>query len=133
MSLRVRSTRKLIKFGLLPARAEQLGALISEKERRFIMKHFIVEITYTVPFEALTEVVPVHRAFLQEGYDKGWLLMSGPLNPKTGGIVVGRAPSVDDLRDFFRKDPYSIKGLATYKFVEFEPVKRQAFLEEWVS
>lgn len=97
------------------------------------MLHFLVEITYTVAFEALSSVVPDHRAFLQTGYDKGWLLMSGPLNPKTGGIVVAKAPSIDDLRAFFSKDPYSIKGLAKYRFVEFEPVKRQALLEDWVT
>lgn len=97
------------------------------------MQHFMVEITYTVPFETLSSVVPDHRAFLQTGYDKGWLLMSGPQNPKIGGIVITKAPSIDDIRSFFSTDPYAIKGLAKYRFVEFEPVKRQAFLEDWVT
>ena len=97
------------------------------------MKHFMVEITYTVPFENLSSVLPEHRAFLQPGYDRGWLLMSGPLNPKTGGIVIARAPGVEDLREFFQHDPFAVKGLATYTFVEFDPVKRQSFMEEWIS
>jgi uncharacterized protein YciI len=97
------------------------------------MLHFLVEITYTVPFEALSGVVAEHRAYLQTGYDKGWLLISGPLNPKTGGLVVAKAPSAEAIREFFRTDPYAMKGLATYNFVEFEPVKRQAFLEEWMT
>ena len=96
------------------------------------MLHFLVEITYTVPFEALSGVVAEHRAYLQTGYDKGWLLMSGPLVPKTGGLVVAKAPSAEAIREFFSTDPYALKGLATYNFVEFEPLKRQAFLEEWV-
>lgn len=97
------------------------------------MQHFLVEITYTVPFETLSEVVPEHRAFLQTGYEMGWLLMSGPQNPKTGGIVIAKAPSLDDMHAFFAKDPYVVKGLARYRFVEFEPVKRQAFLEDWIT
>jgi len=97
------------------------------------MKQFLVEINYTVGVDVLEAVVQDHRAFLQTGYDKGWLLMSGPMNPRTGGIVVARCPSVDDLRDFFRHDPYALKGFANYRFVEFEPVKRQPFLEDWIA
>jgi len=96
------------------------------------MKHFVVEISYSVPFEKLADTVPEHRNFLQTGYDKGWLLCSGPQVPKTGGIVVARAPSLEDIRQFFTNDPYQKKGLATYRFCEFEPVKRQVLLEDWV-
>ncbi|MCU0493441.1 MAG: YciI family protein [Chloroflexaceae bacterium] len=97
------------------------------------MKHFLVEITYSVPFEQLSQVVPEHRAFLQTGYDKGWLLCSGPLVPKTGGLVVARAPSLDALQAFFTNDPYHQQGLATYRFAEFEPVKHQPLLADWVA
>jgi uncharacterized protein YciI len=75
------------------------------------MKHFIVEITYTAPFEQLSETVPEHRAFLQTGYDSGWLLCSGPQVPKTGGIVVARAPSLKEIESFFTNDPYQQKGM----------------------
>jgi len=37
------------------------------------MKHFIVEITFTAPIARIEEIVPQHRAFLQTGYDRGWL------------------------------------------------------------
>jgi uncharacterized protein YciI len=97
------------------------------------MKHFIVEITYTVTFEELRETVVEHRAFLQGGYDQGWLLCSGPQSPKVGGMVVARAPSREALIDFFSNDPYLNKGLATYRWVEFEPVKHQPFLKDWVE
>ena len=96
------------------------------------MKHFLVEITYTVPFETLQPVVSEHRAFLQTGYDKGWLLLSGPMNPKTGGLVVARAPSKEDLQGFFAGDPYALRGYADYRFVEFDPVKYQPFLADWI-
>ena len=98
-----------------------------------MMKNFMIEITYIVPFEQLTDTVPEHRNFLQTGYDKGWLLCSGPQVPKTGGIVIARAPSMEEIVQFFTNDPYQKKGFATYRFCEFEPVKRQAFLEDWVS
>jgi uncharacterized protein YciI len=97
------------------------------------MKHFLIEITYLVSAEQLGDVVAEHRAFLQTGYDRGWLLFSGPLVPRTGGVVVGRAPTLDDIQAFFKNDPYQLKGLAVYRFAEFNPVKQQAFLEDWVA
>ncbi|MDR3575911.1 MAG: YciI family protein [Anaerolineaceae bacterium] len=97
------------------------------------MKHFIIEINYLVPAEQLGDITNQHRVFLQGGYDQGWLLCSGPRVPRTGGIVVGRAPALEDLQDFFKQDPYQVNGLATYNFIEFQPVKYNPFLEGWVS
>lgn len=97
------------------------------------MKFFIIEITYRIPAEQLGENLTKHRAFLQTGYDQGWLLLSGPQVPKTGGIIVARAPSREAIETFFAQDPYQVNSLATYRFVEFEPVKRAALMEDWVS
>jgi uncharacterized protein YciI len=97
------------------------------------MRHFIVTLQFLAPFEAFGEAVPRHRAFLQEGYDQGFLLLSGPQNPKTGGIVVARAESLEALQDFFTGDPYKREGLATHAFTEFAPVKCQDFMKEWIG
>ncbi len=95
------------------------------------MKHFMVEITYTVDSDKIGEVTESHRQFLNEGYEQGWLLLSGPMVPRTGGLVIARGNSVDTLRDYFRRDPYAVKGLARYRFVEFQPVKHQPWLSNW--
>jgi uncharacterized protein YciI len=96
------------------------------------MKHFIVEITYLIPAEQLAEVTPEHRAYLQLGYDAGKLLFSGPQVPRVGGIVVARGESLGEIEQFFAGDPYQKKGLAAYRFIEFNPVKFQAFIESWL-
>jgi uncharacterized protein YciI len=97
------------------------------------MKHFLVDVHYLVPFEQISEVLPDHRAFLQTGFDMGLLLMSGPKEPRTGGFVVARAESQADLEAFFDNDPYKIKKVASHNFVEFNPVKFQPWLEEWIK
>lgn len=97
------------------------------------MKYFVIDITYTVPLDKIDETLPLHRSFLQTGYDKGWLLLSGPKNPRGGGIIVGRAPSQSDIEAFFADDPYQKRGQATYHFTEFDPVKRAALLEPWLN
>lgn len=97
------------------------------------MKHFLVDITYTAPIEEIEKTVKEHREFLQTGYDKGMLLCSGPKNLKAGGIVIARAISEDSLKVFFADDPYKLKNLVHYDFVEFNPIKHQNFLIQWVE
>lgn len=97
------------------------------------MKHFLVDIQYTAPIEIIDEILPRHRAFLQVGYDQGYLLCSGPKNPRVGGIVIARAESEEVLRNFFLTDPYQQQNAAHYTFIEFNPVKFQPFLEKWVA
>lgn len=97
------------------------------------MKHFLVDIQYTAPIEKIDEILPKHRAFLQIGYDQGYLLCSGPKNPRVGGVIIARAESEEELRKFFLLDPYQQQNAAQYIFIEFNPVKFQPFLEKWVA
>jgi uncharacterized protein YciI len=97
------------------------------------MKHFLVDINYLVPIEQLADIVPVHRAFLQTGYDQGILLLSGPREPRTGGIVIARAETQADLESFFRQDPYAIQKVATHSLIEFNPVLFQPWLNNWIK
>ena len=97
------------------------------------MKHFIVEITYLAPEEQIAEIRPLHRAFLKRGYEQGLLLCSGPMNPPTGGMVVARAETPEVLKAFFSQDPYLQQPVASHRFVEFDPVLRQGWLEDWVA
>ena len=96
-------------------------------------KFFIVQINYLLPQDQMTDVRAAHRAFLKEGYEKGWLLISGPLVPPTGGVVVARAPSREALEELFSRDPYHLQQAATHEFIEFNPVFRQELLEEWIA
>ena len=97
------------------------------------MKHFVISVTYTAPNEKIEEIRPSHRSFLQIGYDIGFILCSGPRNPMTGGIIIARAESKEELELLFQKDPYQIYKLADYEFIEFEPVKYQDFLSDWIN
>ena len=37
------------------------------------------------------------------------------------------------IEEFFNDDPYLVHQAAEYTFVEFNPVKRQPFLEAWIT
>ena len=95
------------------------------------MIHFVIEVPYPAPPERIDQLLAAHRAFLQTGYDRGLLLMSGPQNPRLGGFTIARAPSRDDVESFFHADPFHQEKAATYRFTEFNPGKRQPALEAW--
>lgn len=97
------------------------------------MKYFMIEVTYTAAIEKIDEALQLHRNFLQAGYDQNMLLMSGPQNPRTGGIILARAKSLAELQVFFNNDPYQQKGLAVYRFVEFSPVKHARLVDPWIE
>jgi uncharacterized protein YciI len=97
------------------------------------MKHFIINVTYTVPLEKIDESLSIHRNFLQEGYDRGLLLFSGPRNPRTGGIVAARANSLEEIEEFFEHDPYKTNNFAEYEYIEFNPVKFNPILKDWIT
>lgn len=97
------------------------------------MKHFLVEITFKVPLEKIEPIVPAHRAHLQIGYDQSLLLCSGPQNPRVGGILIAKAESLEALQAFCTKDPYIVNAVADYRYIEFNPVKRQPAFESWFA
>lgn len=97
------------------------------------MKHFVVEITYIAPIDAIDAALADHRAFLTTGYEGGVLLCSGPQEPRTGAFLIARAATRDDLALFLRNDPFQTRNLAKYRIVEFTPVKHQGLLEAWVA
>lgn len=97
------------------------------------MKFFLVEINYTVPLPQIEAATPAHRAFLQTGYERGVLLCSGPKVPRTGGVVIARGESLEAVQEFFTGDPFQKQQLADYRFVEFNPVKRASFAEDWFT
>lgn len=97
------------------------------------MKHFIVEVTYLVPREQMLTVRTEHREYLEKGYASGMLLMSGAQSSGKGGIVVARAAAQAEVEEFFRHDPYQVKHIASYRFIEFEPAAWQECLKDWIG
>ncbi len=96
------------------------------------MKHFLVDIHYTASDERILQIKPEHRKFLQIGYDRGLLLMSGPKVPPSGGLVVARAESLEEIQAFFQQDPYALEKAAEHSFTEFQPVKFNTMIADWL-
>ncbi|HEY8966324.1 MAG TPA: YciI family protein [Candidatus Methylacidiphilales bacterium] len=97
------------------------------------MKHFIVELTYSGSPEAIAAGRPAHRAYLQEAFAKGMFLFSGPQVGAQGGIFVARAATLEELQAFCAGDPFATGGIATHRYIEFNPVLRQEWMTNWIE
>lgn len=84
----------------------------------------IAIIRYRRPLEEVLTVTDAHRAYLRALYDAGTLLVSGPLDPRSGGALLLRLPddaansSLDSIRD---NDPYVKNGMAQYELLPWVP------------
>ncbi len=100
---------------------------------RFAMRYFFLEGEHLVPFEQRDpNLIAAHRQFLQQGYDEGRFLLSGPSVPPTGGVLVARAESLEHLHEFLADEPFcKAKVMRFSKIIEFNPVQHQPILKQW--
>lgn len=84
---------------------------------------FTVLIHYVRPMEEVEKVVAEHRFYLDGFFRSGVLLASGPLIPRTGGVLWLKAGSRAEVERIVQADPYSRAAVATFQIFEFEPKK----------
>ncbi|OLP54387.1 hypothetical protein BJF92_19295 [Rhizobium rhizosphaerae] len=96
------------------------------------MKHFLLEGEHLVPFSELSDLVPLHHAFLQKGYDDGVFLFSGPQIPAHGGFLAARAESREALDTILAEEPFVKAGKMRFSRVtEFDAAQYQPILQDW--
>ena len=84
---------------------------------------FVLLLKYKVPIEQVERVTPAHREFLERGYRAEKLIVSGPRVPRTGGVIVARVKTREEVDAFIQEDPFFKEGIADYEVVEFQAVK----------
>lgn len=85
---------------------------------------FVVDLSYTVPFDEVEPHIDAHMDFIAELQADGTLLAAGRKEPRTGGVVLATAPSLEALRDRMAQDPFAVAGIAEYAITEFVPNTR---------
>ena len=81
-------------------------------------------VRYRRPLDEVLKIVDEHRAYLRTLESRGWLLASGPLDPRHGGALLLRVPdddvnrTLDGIRD---GDPFVKAGVAQYELLPWSP------------
>ena len=94
---------------------------------------FIAELEYTAPLSKIDQHLTEHRAWLDTQYAKGNFLLSGPKNPRIGGIIISPLQSREELEQLLTHDPSSIHQLVTYTITEFRAVKVHPELQKYIE
>ena len=94
---------------------------------------FIIQLTYKTPVSEVDKYTQAHREFLDYHYKQGLLVASGPLKPRTGGIIIAATTDRAQLESIFQNDPFYLAEIADYEFIEFTPVKHRDELKELIQ
>jgi uncharacterized protein YciI len=86
---------------------------------------FIIQLTYKTPLSEVDKYLQAHREYLDYFYKQGLLLMSGPMVPRTGGIIIALTKDKALLESILQKDPYHLAEITDYQLIEFTPVKHR--------
>jgi uncharacterized protein YciI len=94
---------------------------------------FLLLLKYIVPLDAIDELVPPHREFLDKHYALGKFICSGAQVPRTGGVILCLAPFKDEVKQIIALDPFYQAGAVEYEIIEFSPTKFAKAFEPFIK
>lgn len=94
---------------------------------------FIIQLTYKTAINEVDKYLQAHREFLDYYFKQGLLLISGPLKPRTGGIIIAATNDKTRLEAMIQQDPYYLAEIAEYQIIEFTPVKHCEELKDLIQ
>jgi uncharacterized protein YciI len=80
---------------------------------------FIVDLKYIVPLEQIDAHMNDHVKFLRKYYKQNVFVASGRKVPRTGGIILALAGSMDEIQQIISEDPFYVHKLAAFTITEF--------------
>ncbi len=96
------------------------------------MKYFLLEGEHLVSWADVAHMEAEHHQFLQNGYEAGHFLFSGPQVPPHGGFLVARAGSKEALEQLLANEPFVKAGKMKFSRVtEFHPEQNVLELNSW--
>ena len=88
---------------------------------------------YTKPLAEVDRHVIAHRAFLDRYYASGDLIVSGPMEPREGGVIIANTMPRERLDAMLAEDPFVRERVSEYQVIEFHAARRHAALAEVVA
>jgi uncharacterized protein YciI len=80
---------------------------------------FIINLNYIVPLEKLDVHMTKHVRYLHKYYKQNKFIASGRKVPRTGGIILALAGSLEEVNQIISEDPFYTNKLAEFTVTEF--------------
>jgi uncharacterized protein YciI len=91
---------------------------------------FLLLSRYVKPLEEVDRFIPEHRAFLERYYAQGLFIVSGPMQPRKGGVIVTADAPRATIDAILAEDPFVRERISEYEIIEFTATKRaERFLQ----
>lgn len=87
---------------------------------------FVIILTYKSALSEVDAHLSAHISWLEQQHEKGVFVVSGRRVPRTGGVILARQVTQEELMALLDQDPFKQQGLADYEVVEFCPTKAHA-------
>ena len=87
---------------------------------------FVIELSYTAPLADIDAAMKAHMRFLDKYYASGHFLVSGRKVPRDGGVILAAGASRSEIEAIAREDPFTARGLAQARVIEFRPSQQAA-------
>ncbi|MCJ8319416.1 MAG: YciI family protein [Colwellia sp.] len=83
---------------------------------------FLINMVFTDITKLTDKLTEQHRDYIGKEYLQNKLMFGGRKVPRTGGIILSKHQSQDELIKLLDADPFIENGVASYSIIEFVPV-----------
>jgi uncharacterized protein YciI len=90
---------------------------------------FVLIARYTKPAEEVDRLLDGHRAWIKRHMEAGTILLTARQVPLTGGLILARGESPEEIWKMIAEDPFHSSGSAQYEVLQFQPVRAAPGLE----
>lgn len=84
---------------------------------------FIFKLTYKKPLTDVEKYLAAHREYLDNYYNAGYFIASGPREPRIGGIILCNVKTLEEAQSIIFQDPFFKEEIADYEVTQFHATK----------
>lgn len=78
---------------------------------------FLVILRYKVPLSEIDAALPAHKDWLEVHFAAGRFVLAGRQEPRSGGVILAKVGTRDELAAILDADPFKVKDLADYEVI----------------
>ncbi|HET8695368.1 MAG TPA: YciI family protein [Aquabacterium sp.] len=86
---------------------------------------YLILLDYLRPLSEVDAHLEPHRAFLRRHFEAGHFLLSGPKEPRTGGVILARARTEQEVSKWIAEDPFYQQGIARFEVIAWSATMSQ--------
>jgi uncharacterized protein YciI len=94
---------------------------------------FIISLDYTKPLHEIDQLIEPHIDFLDKYYANNTFILSGRKVPRTGGIIIAKCDSKEQLEIILKEDPFYLAKAANYTITEMQVTKASEYSQSLLN